>query len=101
MREAATSGSYTATLAVLNVAEWLYLDRAIRAPATLPQNFIHGEWISLHDNPDFRDFVGSSPGTGPCSPGEADVSRFSGGPWHWNWPSSMQPMSRESENGCL
>lgn len=45
MREAATSGSYVATLAVLNVAEWLYLDRAIRAPATLPQNLIHGEWI--------------------------------------------------------
>jgi thiaminase/transcriptional activator TenA len=58
MREAAASGSYAAMLAVLNVAEWLYLDWAVRAPVTPPQNFIHAEWITLHDNPDFRDFVG-------------------------------------------
>ena len=24
----------------------------------LPQSFVHAEWITLHDNPDFRDFVG-------------------------------------------
>lgn len=57
MREAAASRSYVAALAVLNVAEWLYLDWAMRAPQPLPANFVHAEWITLHDNPDFRDFV--------------------------------------------
>ncbi|MDO5647731.1 TenA family protein [Paracoccus sp. (in: a-proteobacteria)] len=57
MREAAISGSYAACLSVLNVAEWLYLDWASRAPQPLPDNFVHAEWITLHDNPDFRDFV--------------------------------------------
>lgn len=76
MREAAASGSYAATLAVLNVAEWLYLDWAIRAPVTLPQNFIHAEWITLHDNPDFRDFVGFlRRELDRAGPGEAEVSR--------------------------
>ena len=55
MREAAATRSYVAALAVLNVAEWLYLDWASRAPS--PENFVHAEWITLHDNPDFRDFV--------------------------------------------
>lgn len=57
MREAAATRSYAAALAVLNVAEWLYLDWASRAPRPLPENFVHAEWITLHDNPDFRDFV--------------------------------------------
>lgn len=57
MREAAATRSYVAALAVLNVAEWLYLDWAIKAPQPLPENFVHAEWITLHDNPDFRDFV--------------------------------------------
>ncbi|MDX3806261.1 TenA family protein [Bosea thiooxidans] len=57
MREAAATRSYATTLAVLNVAEWLYLDWAMKAVAPLPQNFVHAEWITLHDNPDFRDFV--------------------------------------------
>lgn len=57
MREAAATRSYVAALAVLNVAEWLYLDWAIKAPQPLPSNFVHAEWITLHDNPDFRDFV--------------------------------------------
>lgn len=55
MREAAETRSYAAVLAVLNVAEWLYLDWASRAPH--PDNFVHAEWITLHDNPFFRDFV--------------------------------------------
>ncbi|GGE53633.1 aminopyrimidine aminohydrolase [Agaricicola taiwanensis] len=58
MREAAATRSYAAILAVLNVAEWLYLDWASRAPQPLPRNFVHAEWITLHDNPFFRDFVG-------------------------------------------
>lgn len=76
MREAAASGSYAAMLAVLNVAEWLYLDWAVRAPVTPPQNFIHAEWITLHDNPDFRDFVGFlRRELDRAGPGEAEVSR--------------------------
>ncbi|RDW12526.1 TenA family transcriptional regulator [Paracoccus thiocyanatus] len=58
MREAAATRSYPAVLAVLNVAEGLYLDWAMRAPKPLPKNFVHAEWITLHDNPVFRDFVG-------------------------------------------
>jgi len=57
MREATTTRSYAAALSVLNVAEWLYLDWAMKAPQPLPTNFVHAEWITLHDNPDFRDFA--------------------------------------------
>lgn len=57
MREAASAGCYAAALSVLNVAEWLYLDWASRAPQRLPENFVHAEWITLHDNPAFRSFV--------------------------------------------
>lgn len=57
MREAAGTRSYAAALSVLVVAEWLYLDWASRAPQPLPQNFVHAEWVTLHDNPDFRSFV--------------------------------------------
>jgi hypothetical protein len=35
----------------------LYLNWASRAPQPLPNNFVHAEWITLHDNPDFRGFV--------------------------------------------
>jgi thiaminase/transcriptional activator TenA len=57
MREAADTRSYAAALSVLVVAEWLYLDWASRAPQPLPDNFVHAEWINLHDNPNFRGFV--------------------------------------------
>lgn len=57
MREAAETRSYAAALAVLCVAEWSYLDWASRAPQPLPAHFVHAEWITLHDNPDFRDLV--------------------------------------------
>ena len=57
MREAAETRSYAASLSVLVVAEWLYLDWASRAPQPLPVNFVHAEWITLHDNPGFRGFV--------------------------------------------
>jgi thiaminase (transcriptional activator TenA) len=57
MREAAATRSYVAALSVLNVAEWLYLDWAMKAPKPLPSNVVHAEWITLHDNPDFREFV--------------------------------------------
>src|SRR5271156_2416281 len=57
MREAAETRSYAAALSVLVVAEWLYLDWASRAPKPLSDNFVHTEWIKLHDNPNFRGFV--------------------------------------------
>jgi thiaminase (transcriptional activator TenA) len=57
MREAAQTRSYAAALSVLVVTEWLYLDWASRAPKPLPANFVHTEWVALHDSPDFRDFV--------------------------------------------
>ena len=57
MREAAATRAYPAVLAVLTVAEGLYLDWAERAAQPLPESFVHAEWITLHDNPFFRDFV--------------------------------------------
>lgn len=57
MLEAAATRSYAVILTVLNVAEWLYLEWASQAPASLPASFVHAEWITLHDNPDFREFV--------------------------------------------
>lgn len=58
MLEAAHSGSYAACLSVLTVAEWLYLDWAQKAPKPLPEDFVFSEWIILHDNPYFVEFVG-------------------------------------------
>jgi thiaminase/transcriptional activator TenA len=57
MREAAQTRRYAAALSVLVVAEWLYLDWASGAPKPLPDNFVHAEWITLHDNANFRRFV--------------------------------------------
>ncbi|MFT3875350.1 MAG: TenA family protein [Propioniciclava sp.] len=57
-REAADTREYAAILAVLLVAEWLYLDWATKAPKPLPDNFVHADWIILHDYPEFHDLVG-------------------------------------------
>jgi len=57
LREAAEMRSYSAALSVLVVGECLYLELAARAPKPLPENFLHAEWITLHDNPGFRGFV--------------------------------------------
>ncbi|MFK4825799.1 TenA family protein [Paenochrobactrum sp. BZR 588] len=57
MREAAETRSYPVILSVLNVAEWLYLEWASTTTKILPENFVHAEWITLHDNGFFRDFV--------------------------------------------
>lgn len=58
MKEAAATRSYAAIMAVLNVAEGLYLDWAQRlGDRPMPENFIHAEWITLHDNDFFVDFV--------------------------------------------
>jgi thiaminase (transcriptional activator TenA) len=58
MRQAAETRLYAAALSVLTVTEWLYLDWATLAPQLRPQNFVHAEWIALHDNPTLRGFVG-------------------------------------------
>lgn len=57
MAEAAQERNYSACLAVLCVAEWLYLDWADRPDAALPDGFVHREWIVLHNNDGFRGFV--------------------------------------------
>ena len=76
MREAAETRSYAAALSVLVVAEWLYLDWASRAPKPLPDNFVHAEWITLHDNPDFRGFVDFLRAElDRVGPGQADLCR--------------------------
>lgn len=76
MREAAATRSYAAALSVLVVAEWLYLDWAQQASPPLSANFIHAEWITLHDNPDFRDFVGFLRSElDRVGPSEAETSR--------------------------
>jgi len=57
MQEAAQTQHYALCLSVLVVAEGLYLDWAQRCPARLPPNFVHAEWITLHNNAFFTDFV--------------------------------------------
>ncbi|WP_159999912.1 TenA family protein [Roseomonas sp. 18066] len=58
MREAAESRSYAQALSVLVVAEWLYLSWAELVEGPLPGDFVHAEWITLHANPYFAEFVG-------------------------------------------
>lgn len=58
MGQAARSQKYANCLAVLCVAEGLYLDGFDQPGQTLPPRFVHAEWISLHANDFFRDFVG-------------------------------------------
>ncbi len=57
MHAAAQSRDYGCCLAVLSVAEGIYLDWADRPGAALPPDFIHAEWITLHNNDGFRAFV--------------------------------------------
>ena len=57
MAEAAATQDYASCLSVLIVAEWLYLCWADRPQAALPPRFEHAEWITLHNNAGFRDFV--------------------------------------------
>jgi thiaminase/transcriptional activator TenA len=56
MAEAAASRSYANALAVLTVAEGIYLEWADQG-YPLPADFIHAEWITLHNSPGFREFV--------------------------------------------
>lgn len=76
MREAAETRDYVAVLAVLNVAEWLYYEWARTLQGPLPENFVHAEWITLHDNPAFSEFVEYLRGElDRLGPGAADQAR--------------------------
>lgn len=57
MAEANAAGTYAEVLAVLAVAEWTYLEWAKRVPEDLPANFVHAEWIALHNNNAFEEWV--------------------------------------------
>ena len=57
MKDAAASRDYGSCLAVLTVAEWIYLSWADRPGEKLPPDFVHAEWITLHNNDGFRSFV--------------------------------------------
>lgn len=57
MKDAAETNDYASCLAVLTVAEWLYLTWADKPGAALPADFVHAEWITLHNNDGFRAFV--------------------------------------------
>ncbi|MGI5489100.1 TenA family protein [Microtetraspora malaysiensis] len=57
MDEARSSADYPLIIAVLCVAEWTYLGWASRAADPLPENFVHREWIELHEGPEFRAWV--------------------------------------------
>jgi thiaminase/transcriptional activator TenA len=51
------TADYASCLAVLLVAEWLYLDWATRPNFIAPSDPILREWIDLHRGPDFEAWV--------------------------------------------
>lgn len=57
LRETGSAGSYAEILAVLVVTEWVYLEWALRTTRAEGLHPLVGEWIDLHDNPDFQAFV--------------------------------------------
>lgn len=60
MAQQRKSGSYLDVLAVLVAVEWVYLDWASRADKSdtpMPSRFYLSEWITLHADPEFEDFV--------------------------------------------
>ena len=56
MLAAADEGGYAETLAVLVPAEWCYLDWA-ESVDELPEPVHLREWVALHANEEFADFV--------------------------------------------
>lgn len=55
--EAQAVGTYAAILATLLPVEWVYLSWATAEADKRPSRFYYAEWISLHTDPGFRDFV--------------------------------------------
>jgi thiaminase/transcriptional activator TenA len=58
MDSARIGGDYAVCVAVLLVAEWLYLDWATRPEHDPPAEPIQREWIELHRGPAFEEWVG-------------------------------------------
>jgi thiaminase/transcriptional activator TenA len=58
MDSARRSADYARCVAVLLVAEWVYLDWATRPGADAPEDLLQREWIDLHRGPDFEGWVG-------------------------------------------
>jgi thiaminase/transcriptional activator TenA len=58
MHEAAGSGDYGSMVAVLTVAEWLYLAWAAPLAGRAPDWFVLREWVDLHSGEDFEAWVG-------------------------------------------
>lgn len=57
LRDTGRSGRYAEMLAVLVVTEWTYLCWATRIERGEGLHPLYDEWIGLHDNPTFRNFV--------------------------------------------
>ncbi|TDO04648.1 MULTISPECIES: TenA family protein [Halomonas] len=55
--ETGKHGGYAEILAVLVVTEWLYLEWALRITPVDGLHPLMGEWIALHDNHAFQEFV--------------------------------------------
>ena len=53
----AREGGYAETLAVVVPAEWIYLEWATAVPDQERDRFYLEEWVDLHANPEFREFV--------------------------------------------
>ncbi|WP_092633231.1 TenA family protein [Haloplanus vescus] len=57
LERAGRQGGYAETLAVLVPAEWVYETWATSVSEPIPEPFYLGEWVELHANPAFVDFV--------------------------------------------
>ena len=55
--DAQALGTYEAILATLLPVEWVYLSWASAQADKRPERFYYAEWITLHTDPSFRDFV--------------------------------------------
>lgn len=75
--EAQAAGTYTAILATLLPVEWVYLSWATAQADKRPERFYYAEWITLHTDPGFRDFVdwmrGELDGIGPTLPQDSQA----------------------------
>lgn len=57
LRDVGKSGRYAEILAVLVVTEWVYLQWGNRVNCAEGLHPLMEEWVYLHDNPDFEEFV--------------------------------------------
>ena len=55
--DAIAANGYAEILAVLVPVEWVYLTWATNEAGKRPSRFYYDEWIVLHNDPGFRDFV--------------------------------------------